>query len=202
MQELYVAGVDCEEAKKLADLASIHQDLIFVSRSLKRLLQLLKEGSKNELLIQALWSVALVAYVRCFSEGRRSNLSEDVFKDIAGATETHRFYKNLRDKHIAHSVNPFEQVFVGLVLSPQDSPKREVLGVSTLSQKLISTSIEGVETLLKLVSVAGREVVKRAKDQERMVLQKGKEVPIESLYSRARLRAVTPGPEDAGKARQ
>lgn len=207
MSELYIAEVDYEEAKKLADLASIYQDLSFTIEALKRLKQLLKDDSKDNILIQSLWTAALISYVRCFSSGKRFGLKENIFEKLesdleGGGIACHRYYKNLRDKHIAHSVNPFEQAVVGLVLSELNNPKREVQGVATLLQKLICVGIESVESLLRLAVIAFKEVAKQAKEYEAKTLEVGKGLPIDSLYSKARPRIVTPPPEDAGKARK
>ena len=203
MAELYVAEVDYEEAKKLADLASIYQDLSFTIDTLKRLLRLLKENDEDRVLIQSLWTAALISYARCFSSGKRFGLSESIFEKLEGdPIGCHRYYRNLRDKHIAHSVNPFEQVVVGLVLSEPDNPKREVLGVATLSQKLVCTDIEGVEALLTLASVVREEVARQAKEYQAKTLEVGKGLPIDTLYSKATIRTITPGPEDAGIARE
>lgn len=87
-------------------------------------------------------------------------------------------------------------------MSSPKNKKREVLGVSVLSQKLICSSIDGVETLLRLSLIAREEVRKKAKEYEAETLEIGKNLPIEELYSRARSRITTPGPEDAGKPRK
>lgn len=203
MPELYMAEVDYKEAKELADLISIYHDLSYAEEALKCLLQLLSDHSKNNIVMQSLWTAALVAYVRCFSRGKRFGLSENIFKGLAGdPIGCHKYYKNLRDKHIAHSVNPFEQVVVGIVLSEPDNPKREVEGVATLSLKLAHSDIDGVVTLLRLASTAQEEVAKQTKKYELKVLEVGKALPIEDLYSKASIRTVVPGPEDAGKARK
>jgi hypothetical protein len=205
MPELYGAKVEYKEAKILADLTSIFQDLAFTVDVLKRLRQLLKDNCNNRILIESLWTTALISYIRCFSSGKRFGLSENIFKNkkLEGdPIGCHRYYKNLRDKHIAHSVNPFEQVVVDLELSPPDSTKREVLGVAVLFQRLICADIEGVETLLRLALIAKEEVRKQAKEYEAKTLEVGKSLPIDTLYSKARSRIITPGPEDAGKARR
>jgi len=203
MPELYMAKVDYKEAKELADLISIYNDLSYAIEVLKNLLELFKDESKDNILVQSLWTAALISYVRCFSGGKRFGLSENIFKGLAGdPIGCHRYYKNLRDKHIAHSVNPFEQVVVGLVLSEPDDPKQEVKGVAALHLKHISPDVEGVLTLLRLALIAQEEVDKRAKEYELKVLEVGKMVPIEELYSKASICAAAPGPEDAGKARK
>lgn len=205
MEELFVAEVDYEEAKKLADLTSIFQDLAFTIEALKRLWQLLKDGSQDDILIQSLWDAALINYVRCFSGGKRSGLSEDYFRDSkleGDPIECHRYYKNLRDKHIAHSVNPFEQIKVSLILSKADSAKRKIEGVTTLSLKLRNSSIEGVETLLKLASIAQKEVARQAEKYRAKTLEVGKTLPLDTLYAKAETRLVAPASEDAGRARK
>lgn len=204
MKELYGVQVDYEEAKVLADYTLIFQDLTFTVEILKRLRQLLKENSEDRVLIESLWTTALISYARCFSSGKRLGLSEDIFKNknLEGdPVGCHKHYVDLRNKHIAHSVNPFEQVAVDLQLSPPDSTKQEVLAVAVLSMRLICTDIEGVETLLRLALIARKEVSKLAKEYEDKTLEVGKGLPLKDLYSKARSRLIAPGPEDAGKAR-
>jgi hypothetical protein len=205
MPELYGAKVDYKEARILADLTLILQDLTFTVNVLERLRGLLKDNSKDRILIESLWTSALISYVRCFSSGKRFGLTENIFKNkkLKGdPIGCHRYYKNLRDKHIAHSVNPFEQVAVDLELSRSDSGKREVLGVGILSQKLICVDVKGVETLLRLTLIAREEVHKQAQEYEVKTLEVGKNLPIDTLYAKARSRIITPGPEDAGKVRK
>lgn len=202
MEELYVAQVDYKESRNLADLGSILQDLTFTLEICKRLIQLLKDDSKDVVLVASLWTAALICYVRSFASGKRYGLSEDIFNDLTGdAIEVHKFYKNLRDKHIAHSVSPYEQVEVGLILSPKDSGEKKVKGVATLSMRYICTTIEGVEQLGRLATVLRKEVARLAKECEGKVLEVGKNLPIDELYSRARIRTVAPGPEVSGRPR-
>lgn len=204
MSELFGAKVEYKEAKILADLTLVLQDLTFTVDILKRLIKLLKDDSKDNILIQSYWTASLISYVRCFSAGKRLGLSEDIFKNTKLEDDPlgcHHYFKNLRDKHIAHSVNPFEQIVVDLQLSNPKSKKREVLGVSILSQKLICTTVEGAETFLRLALIAREEVRKQAKEYENKTLEVGKKLPIDVLYSKGRSRIITPGPEDTAKAR-
>jgi len=52
MSELYVVKVDYAEAKKLADLGAVVQDLGFTMKTCSRLKKLLKEKSKDSLLMK------------------------------------------------------------------------------------------------------------------------------------------------------
>jgi len=205
MSELFGVKVEYKEAKILADLTLILQDLTFTVSVLKRLIKLLKDNSKDDVLIQSFWIAALISYIRCFSADKCLGLSEDIFKNdkLKGdPLGCHRYFKNLRDKHIAHSVNPFEQVVVDLQLSSPKSKKREVLGVAVLSQKLICTTLEEAETFLRLALIAREKVRKQAKEYEAKTLEVGKKLPIDVLYSKGRSRIITSGLEDTGKARK
>lgn len=150
---------------------------------LKRLLGLLEHDSEDEVLIQCLWSSALIAYARCFSSGKRLGLKRDLYKKYEGALDCHDFYINLRNKHIAKW-------------------KTRSPSFSVLSRKLIAFDIEGVRTFLKIASIAHREVVKSCRESEAKALEVGKSLPIDELYSIARSRLVIPGPEDTQKARK
>jgi len=154
MEELFVAKVDYEEAKKLADLGAIIQDLEFTMKTCSRLNEVLEEQAKD-----------------------------------------------LRNKHIAHSVNPFEQMEVGLVLSPQKIQERKIIGVGILSMRQISFDIEGVHHLGLLANVLRGKVREMAKQYEEKVLEKGKDISIDVLYKCARPRMIAPGPELTDKAR-
>src|SRR5262249_29593458 len=111
---------------------------------------MLNDKVEDHIITGSLWSAALVSYARCFSTGRRFGLSEKLFEHIEGGIECHQLYIDMRNKHIAHSVNPFEQVVVGLVLSPPTSSERKVEGISILSQRLVHFDSEGIQNLRRL----------------------------------------------------
>lgn len=202
MGELRVVQVDFAEAKCLADLASIFQDLSFTVQASERLLSVVEDESQDPILIQSLWTAALISYVRCFAHGKRFGLSEETISHLEGnPIEVHRFYKNLRDKHIAHSVNPFEEVAVGLVLPEEGVTDRAIQGVATLSRRYIAASREGVEQLVVLASALREEVGRLAKEAKAETLQVGKQIPLEKLLRKPRLRVVAPGSEQAGLPR-
>lgn len=205
-QDVPHAVVEFEVARELADAVSIGQDLDFVIEALTRLNQLLDEASEPDgVLSQAYWSAALVAYVRCFSSGKRSAIDTSVFDGVRGpnhtAGEVHVHFKNMRDKHVAHSVNPFEQVAVALMLSAEPSEKREVQGVGTLYMRWLSPSQDGVSSLLELAKIARQEVAVRATELKSATLDQGRRMSIDELYELAGLKLVVPPPEEAGNPR-
>jgi len=202
-EELFIADVDFPEAKRLADVASIIRDLQATRETCTRVIGLLDSPQKDPILLEGLWSAALVRYIRCFAYGKRYGLTEDVFEGLQGdPIGTHRWYKNLRDKHVAHSVNPYEQVRVGIVLSPEEARDRKILGISTLAGVFICPDKEGVRQLGMLATVLLKRVTQMGKECEAKVLEIAKQIPLDELYSRATSTFVAPGPNKAGTARK
>jgi hypothetical protein len=207
MQEMHVAQVNFKEAKLLADTEMICRDLQFVLVALARLEKLLALKDTDPVVVQSLWTAALISYVRCFSTGKRVGLSaEEIFAGIHGkdeveAIDVHRFFQDLRNKHVAHSVNAFEQVQVAVILSPPESAERKVEGVATLWMHNVSLDIEGIKSLAESARIAGNAFSKRSNELRDEVLRKGNEFSPEKLYDAANLRLVAPGSEPASKPR-
>lgn len=201
-KNLPVVEVNYEEAKKLVDYSSIQNDLRFMIEQLSRLLKLLKEKSEDRILIQSFFTSALIAYFRCFSHGKRLRLSPNIFKDLKGEPlGVHNYYKNLRDKLVAHSVNPFEETKVGLVLSnPKERPPK-IEGVVRLSRQLISLTPEGVNNFLKLALHAESFVGKQIQKYITKTLKAGKHLSIDALYSKSSMKSYVPSSNEAGTTR-
>ncbi len=160
------------------------------------------EKSKDHILIESLWVSALIRYARCFAAGKRFGLSKDIYQNLQGEPlKVHQFYIDLRNRHIAHSVNPFEQMEVGFVLSSVNGPDKRIVGVSTLAMRHIVSDKEGVKQLGVLSKIAHDKVCSMAKETEQKVLEEGKKIPIDDLYKIAQPRLVTPDPNLANKPR-
>jgi hypothetical protein len=191
-----------EEAKKLADLISVFDDLDFVVGSCERLRSLDGDASADQIVVRALWNAALVAYARCWATGVRTGISTDVFEELEGDPYgLHEYLKNLRDKHIAHSVNPFEDVAIGLALSPEDQADRTVIGVASLLQKLISFDRAGIDGFGSLATVARGAIAAKCSEQKDVVEAEGRATDIAVVLTLPELKLVTPGPEHVTQSR-
>jgi hypothetical protein len=71
---------------------------------------------------------AVVRYARCFTTGRRFKLDESwVSSELL---VSHRYHWSLRNKHIAHPVNDYEQSFVTVhVIEPPSTPLVQNVGM-------------------------------------------------------------------------
>ncbi|WP_410621762.1 hypothetical protein [Amycolatopsis sp. cmx-8-4] len=201
----WVKGSDLRtaEACDYASLISIIDDLSFVVLSATRILKEMEAGELDEdasVVVRGLWSAALVAYKRCFSDGKRAFLSEDDVQSLSlkgDVVEWHRFVVQMRNKHIAHSVNPFEEVRVALFLDDD----RNVLGAGPLMMKHVSGDQQTVWQLGALASQILDVIRQRASDQLDALLAAAREMEPEALARLKPLELTVPGAEQAGTAR-
>jgi hypothetical protein len=65
----------------------------------------------------ALFEAGVITYARCFTNGSRTQLKEDIFKErLSAGRRLHQKIMTVRNKHIAHSELKMELSFVGCQL--------------------------------------------------------------------------------------
>jgi hypothetical protein len=202
---MLTVALDTPSAHILADQASIIQDLQFVMDCCKRLLTELAtpEEDRDALLLQALWSSALVAYARCFGKGRRLGLTtEDVRGlQLQGAVmKFHNWVIGERDKLTRHSANPFEAAQVGAALSPPEQAERRVEGIAIFYASRVLIDGVGVRQLGGLASELAKQIAERAQEQQDSVLTDAQQLNMDSLYKRPPLRTRPPAGDGDGSA--
>jgi hypothetical protein len=201
--DLPVVRYQSEEAAELADLISIRMDLLQANQICERLFHELRASAQDAVLIDALWTAALIRYARCFATGKRKPLDLALIANLPGdPLGAHNYYKNQRDKLAAHSVNPFEEAQVGLALSAPTEENRQVVGIVEFVGRLVSSDEAGVKQLGALA----RELRQRVEEQiavvKERVLARAKTEPIDALYRLETLTYTAPSPEMAGHARR
>ncbi|WP_214368958.1 hypothetical protein [Pseudonocardia sp. H11422] len=133
-----VRALDTPESGELAQLAAVFEDLQYVLRCCEHLVTALGSPDAGPVrvdtdtaLVEALWTGALIGYVRCFS-GRTKVLSEDdlaALKLDGDVGEFHGMLKKLRDHYASRHVNPREAFTIGAAQSNDGSPT----GVAVIS---------------------------------------------------------------------
>jgi hypothetical protein len=162
------------------------------------------EGQRDATVLKALWSAALVAYARCFATGKRFGLSNEDVRSLpleGEVFEFHEWLMNMRNKHVAHSVNPFEIVKVGAVLSAPQQPQRQVEGIATLSMQYMLPDEIGVQQLGGLAAALANVVAQRGQAQQETVFNEARELAFEELSLLPPLRTYAPGPKEARRPR-
>lgn len=122
-----VRRVETAHATALAELAATFEDLQTVLRCCERLMSELATpiGGPDDVVVESLWTVALLSYARSFSGGRTGTLTED---DVVAtlpkdeALKWHKVLLQLRDHYADPVVNPREQFSVGVAQDEQGAP--------------------------------------------------------------------------------
>lgn len=114
-----VRQLDTPAASALADLAGMFEDMATVLRCCERLVSELSntEGESDDLVVEALWTTALLCYSRCFTPGQRGMaLTEDDVEAIqlqGDVLEWHKVLLRLREHYAGAAGNPRERFSVG-----------------------------------------------------------------------------------------
>ena len=184
--ELTVA-LDTPSARILADQASIINDLQFVMDCCKRLLTELAKPQEDRdgVVPQALWSSALVAYARCFSQDRRSGLTIDDVQNLplqGAVMKFHTWVIGEGDKLTAPPADPYEAVTIGAALAPPGQKKRRVEGIAVFSTSRVLIDVIGVRQLGGLASELAKQTAQKAEKQQDVVLTDAQRLDIDGLY--------------------
>lgn len=112
-----VRRLDTAPARSLADLASIFEDLQTVLRCCGRLVDELAEsaGEPDDLVVESLWTTAVLSYTRCFTGYDTCLSDEDVTKTRLPSEllDSHKALRQLRKRYTSPRQNPGEGFTVG-----------------------------------------------------------------------------------------
>ena len=184
-----------DDAMLLAGWYAVAYDLEHVMSATKSLVALLQQPESEGILVRSLWTSALISYVRCFGSGRRARLKPSIYIHLPGdPIGTHHYYKDTRDKHIAHPVNVFEEVRVGVITAASG----EAIGIGHLASFRVCDSVEGVNQLGALAMVAMQHVRSVIKPLEQAILARIDASP-EQLTSLTPLRIQPQGGSEAAR---
>jgi hypothetical protein len=194
-------ALDTPSAQVLADQASIINDLQFVMDCCKRLLTELArpQEERDGVVPQALWSSALVAYARCFSEGRRSGLAIDDVHNLplqGAVMKFHTWVIGECHKLTAPPAEPYEAVTIGAALAPPGQKKRRVEGIAVFSTSRVLIDVIGVRQLGGLASELAKQTAQKAEKQQDVVLTDAQQLDLDGLYESPPLNTEQPGAGD------
>ncbi|MBF6033055.1 hypothetical protein H8F23_07320 [Pseudomonas sp. P155] len=98
--------IDHPLAKRVADLYLHKIDIEFSNSCLDAI-----NRTEDQIIREALWRSAVIHFFKCFGDGIRFLLmSDQIYKGLPKeANESFKYFKLLRNKHIAHDENPYNQ---------------------------------------------------------------------------------------------
>lgn len=148
---------DHEEAAALAQLESIRHDLssavqlceFFAARCAQS-----EHCYAGPEITDAFSTAILVRYSRAFVSGVRRGLGEDALQTLTPEQRaSHEHLRAFRDKHIAHSVNAFEDTRVQARYCLERVEQEGITGVSAAHYRVVGLSSKDISDALELCAV-------------------------------------------------
>ncbi|PTB19621.1 hypothetical protein C9I57_18285 [Trinickia symbiotica] len=134
--------------KELEDVIGLRGDMQTARDCIRLLIGPPASLGGARLLSRALYTQALVSYVRCFASGRRKWLRRELFADRPDLAARHEDLKAMRDKHVAHSAEYAEHVSVVVAAEHETAP---AVGLSVRNWFFVGDGPDGLATFLELV---------------------------------------------------
>jgi len=195
-------AIDLPGSRELAELNGIIEDLKWVEDACAKIVDLWKDPERDTLLLEGMSAAALVRYFRCFSSGVRPRLPSEIVEDIPDEwRKTHQYYKNVRDKHVAHSVNLFEENAVTTMVPEIDLSSFRVEALGFSYQRLSPLERSDAENLRSLAEGVRRDLEEKKETEKGELLRKVQEVPVEELAAKNLFAMRWPRPGDESKRR-
>jgi hypothetical protein len=141
-------------------------------------------SSDDLLLAQSLFFSAVVTYGRTLGSGVRSGVTRDQIRQLSEPLQhRHHYFKDIRDKFVAHSVNAFEENSVKLYLTPEEHGERSVSSIGLGHSRIAALSHMDIAGLQEL-AVAVLGIVKEEMDRERArLLDFARSLPVDNFYN-------------------
>ena len=211
LREAQLAKLNTEKAKEYGELAAIHMDLRFCEHLCDRMLANRRQLKTIPLLqpchtpimdeMRMAMIASHVAYCRCFGSGTRQRLDHrDIWREGDPARDAHQYFKDVRDKFVAHSVNDFEDVGVALAyIMEEEGPSvfhvMDAVGTSILPSDYL------VKWLRRLSKQAQKHVENRIDQLFTQILKSGKQLTESELKAMPTLSLTAGAYDKPGKAR-
>ena len=177
--------IDLPEATDLADLTGIQIDLA-TARDFAKMVNEIFESEKPDLsLVDPLSTAVLVRYSRAFVTGVRTRLGEDALQHLnAAQRQKHDQLRAFRDKHIAHSVNAFEENQPIARYRIGHVKEEGITSVECSHTSVSGLSSDDVEAVIELATAMLCYVDSRLKEEKARILKIVRRMPIEEVLSK------------------
>lgn len=170
------------EAAGLADLYSVSSDLELAVELCDSALAMQTDRCVNAMVVEALVSAALIRYMRCFSQSPRRGLKhEEIGRRSKAIRELHQYYQQLRNKFVAHAVNPFEETWVTAMVAIRNGEPQPITALAHSSHRMLLSTGEA-QCIKLLANEAAKVVERRIKPEYKKVLRIVQRLPLEVVY--------------------
>jgi hypothetical protein len=172
------------EAARLADLSGILWDLRQAREFAKLLADEFGAAKPNWQLVEPLSVAATVMYCRPFMGGVRHRLGEDDLKILTPEQrQAHDHLRAYRDKHIAHSVNPFEENIPRANYCVERVKEEGISGISYGGGRVVSLSGADVAAIIELTTLLQTHVESQVAAEQARLLPIVRSMPLEQVLA-------------------
>ena len=142
---------------------------------------------------EALSTAACVTYARCFGSGVRQSLDEALLEDAdSELRSTHQLVRHLRDKHVAHSVNSFEENSVTVHIEDSFQSSAEICSAVPRHNRQAGLSFDTPEKLQQLASWWLAKVRQETAVETERVVRLAQAMPLEQVRAFGTLKSSSP----------
>ena len=202
------------EAQRLSGLSGVDSDLEAVLRICGRYEQATKNlpqptetngvGWWEE--VQALGDLmfaAVVRYGRTLNSGARQGIPVEWISSLPeDLQKSHEYFKALRDKYIAHSVNQLEDNQVFVILTPQLAEQQEPTHITVDRGHLATIGLPEFRQLASLAEALRNLVAEQIDLETSRLLEIARAMPVADIRARCTESAPIPGKEGAFRVRK
>ena len=197
------ASLDLPEAKRLADLTGIKHDLESAKELANRFSNQLENEKWDSVLLDALSVAMLVRYSRAFVTGVRERLDLDKQSLLSDEQKaSHVRLRAWRDKHIAHSVNAFEESQPVARFCLERVKDEGVYGVECNHGRVISVSLSESNSIIELSDLFLQYLESEIIEEKKKLLDLARKIPIDELLTPNRQRSMLVSGESIDKPRR
>ena len=194
--------IDIPQATEFADLSGMLLDFEAARYFAVQLKNILGEENPEYSLWEPMTTAILVRYSRPFAKGRRKRLGEDDLCTLSLVQrEAHDRFRSWRDKHIAHSVNVFEDNQPVARYWVERFEDEGFTSIECNSHQLVGLSSSDIDQVIDLTTHFIENLTPRIKVEQNKVLTIIRSMPKEDVLAMKKPLHV-PRVEDAGKERR
>ncbi len=189
------------EGVALADLTGIQIDL---KRAIE-FAQRLQKAFANETydLVEVLSIAALVAYARSFKSGVRQRLNREALRVLTSdQRRVHDYLIDIRDKHVAHSVNAFEESIPTARYWLERVKDEGITSIGCFHTRIASLSWADAADLIEIAMVLKAYVSEAIDLEQKKLLAIVRSLPLATVLAEEHGEPLAANPSTARRPRQ
>ncbi len=194
--------IDIDEARDLAGFTGIEYDLRSAVQFSKLLIKRFESSDCDVDLIDAISTCILVRYSRVFMSGVRTRIKiEDVGLDTNELSK-HKWLLETRNKHIAHSINAFEENRVVGYYVLETPEEKGITSISVQHGRVISLSSQDAKSVINISTKILGFVTKKINKEKSRVLSIIRQSDIKEILQQGKQSAFNPDMNKPDKRRK